>query len=57
MSGFCQYGELHDEALEMWMKLMQDKEITWAILLCALIEEFAHFYFIIVHMIQLWKIM
>lgn len=56
MSGFCQYGELHDEALEMWMKLMQDKEITWAILLCALIEEFAHFYFIIVHMIQLWKI-
>lgn len=34
MSGLCQYSELHDEASEMWMKLMQEKEITWSVLLC-----------------------
>lgn len=34
MSGLCQYGELHGEASEMWMKLMQEKEITWSVLLC-----------------------
>lgn len=34
MSGLCQYSELHGEASEMWMKLMQEKEITWCVLLC-----------------------
>lgn len=34
VSALCQYGELQDEALETWMKLMQDKEITWSVLLC-----------------------
>lgn len=34
MSGLCQYSELHGEASEMWMKLMQEKEITWSVLLC-----------------------
>lgn len=56
-SGLCQYSELHGEASEMWMKLMQEKEITWSVLLCDCVkEEFAHFCFIIVGVIQLWKI-
>lgn len=34
MSGVCQYCELHREASEIWMKLMQEKEITWSVFLC-----------------------
>lgn len=34
MSGLCQYGELHHEASEMWMKFMQEEEIARFIILC-----------------------
>lgn len=34
MSGLCQHGELHNEAPEMQLKVMEKKEITWSIVLC-----------------------